>query len=1029
MSHTITGYSNRRQLQQQKQKHHDHEPHQQQQQRLNRRVTYSSCNITTPCPRNRVPLDKSLVTSLTDAVQAYPHAYDASAGRLSLAGRNICSLGRGIADRRILSGLTHLYLADNRIDCLEVNDKNNLSRATALRVVSLSGNRIARVSELKGLATLFPKSVQMLSLEGNPVTAMPFYRYHVIAAMPSLRTLDGVDVTPSERQDAPGVVRKEAAYVSALFAAHLWLLLLRNCRDKMAMHRELRRRCRRFLGQQQQLSPQRCVSTLLRLGPSLVMPWVSRDIVCHEARKQVWQCGVIHGVVSPATTGGVPTHEATMMAYADSLGRAQHEGMEVWGDILDLAGDQSLVEHYDDVVVVWQRAVESSEPASMDVVAGASRRRRVTFTDTEKQQQTHHRHPHPHRRPLHCHDKVPMSVLVESIAEHPPLPCEPQKQGSDGARRSDEGEDAQDDYGDYYGDGDDTIYSPLSPPKPYPQKHVQEEFGDGGNEWQLSPPLHDTAATPPHNTSSSFDAGGSISSATRVPPHRCAPSPSPTKTAVSAMSSTSSSSSSMIAAALRTAQNEISSAREECSELQRTVLHQHTELRHLAYENDTLRSRLAHQSDCLDTRNGMYKTELHKYVRATDHYNERLIAKVFAALRFGVLISANHTQAAAILKCVHDKTAMAAAFRAWRRVLVDVSVSETAAADAFRDRRLCTTAMTRWMKKHRLISLSYEWDHCALRSRRILLRSVFSRWHRMTDARYLAERFTLRRFLLRWRESHAAQQEDDVVAVAQADARRSCRIMQRPFQIWWTACARRHAYDVVADARRHRVAAMCLHLWRRKSEKRFLMRRRFFLQWRDVTMDAVFRSREAAVLERDLLRSQLDEARAMLLSLQQQQAQQGHTREASVTPSLVDRSIEDTAQYDLPSPAASPAPRSPSVAGADVLAESIIADEVASPTAVVSPHQAKSSQHHRLDESAAVSCVSSSVLSVEAPRGDSCCTQSDGIDVAMATSTSSSSASSTNRRDTAMLRALLHRAASLRQRYDVKASQAVHLEN
>ena len=98
----------------------------------------------------------------------------------------------------------------NRLECIVAHnnvisaiDSEVMSRnLPSLRVLLLTNNNISDISELTGLSKC--KTIEHLSLLGNPVTGISDYRSIVIAALPFLRTLDHKKVTLSEKRVAEG---------------------------------------------------------------------------------------------------------------------------------------------------------------------------------------------------------------------------------------------------------------------------------------------------------------------------------------------------------------------------------------------------------------------------------------------------------------------------------------------------------------------------------------------------------------------------------------------------------------------------------------------------------------------------------------------------------------------------------------------------------------------------------------------------------------------------------------------------------
>ena len=102
------------------------------------------------------------------------------------------------------------FPALNRLQCIIAHnnvinsiDSEAMSRnLPSLRVLLLTNNNISNVSEVTGLSKC--KTIEHLSLLGNPVTGTSDYRSIVISALPFLRTLDHKKVTLSEKKAAKG---------------------------------------------------------------------------------------------------------------------------------------------------------------------------------------------------------------------------------------------------------------------------------------------------------------------------------------------------------------------------------------------------------------------------------------------------------------------------------------------------------------------------------------------------------------------------------------------------------------------------------------------------------------------------------------------------------------------------------------------------------------------------------------------------------------------------------------------------------
>ena len=78
-----------------------------------------------------------------------------------------------------------MLVANNRIQTIDVNLASAIPN---LRVLALTGNSLAELSQLEALRNF--NRLEFLSLIGNPVTAKKNYREWVINACPTVRFLD-----------------------------------------------------------------------------------------------------------------------------------------------------------------------------------------------------------------------------------------------------------------------------------------------------------------------------------------------------------------------------------------------------------------------------------------------------------------------------------------------------------------------------------------------------------------------------------------------------------------------------------------------------------------------------------------------------------------------------------------------------------------------------------------------------------------------------------------------------------------------
>ncbi|CAL8087772.1 unnamed protein product [Calicophoron daubneyi] len=91
-----------------------------------------------------------------------------------------------------LKKLEYLNLALNNVEKVE-----NLEGCESLKKLDLTVNFVGYLTSIESLIGLY--SLEELFLTGNPCTEYPNYREYVVATLPQLRTLDGTEITKSER--------------------------------------------------------------------------------------------------------------------------------------------------------------------------------------------------------------------------------------------------------------------------------------------------------------------------------------------------------------------------------------------------------------------------------------------------------------------------------------------------------------------------------------------------------------------------------------------------------------------------------------------------------------------------------------------------------------------------------------------------------------------------------------------------------------------------------------------------------------
>ena len=138
-------------------------------------------------------------TKLTDVLDASPTLFDVN--RISVVEKYVTALDR-LPEKYV--GAAYVFLSKNNLTSLA-----GVEQFADARVVSVASNCISDIDEIRHLQRC--PQLQVLNMQYNPLTWMPFYRYHVLRRLPGLRSLDSTDVTASEHSLAGTIVAKEAS--------------------------------------------------------------------------------------------------------------------------------------------------------------------------------------------------------------------------------------------------------------------------------------------------------------------------------------------------------------------------------------------------------------------------------------------------------------------------------------------------------------------------------------------------------------------------------------------------------------------------------------------------------------------------------------------------------------------------------------------------------------------------------------------------------------------------------------------------
>lgn len=149
--------------------------------------------------------------------------------KLSLVGLNIRIIDAIPA--ALASSVRVLYLSDNSICNL-----TGLEQFSNTVTLSIKNNSIRYLDEIRSLSLL--RRLTKLSMEGNPVTRLPYYREHVIVSCQSLTVLDDKAISADERATATKDFYRNTAYYDQLRINELRNCVISHIRNLTACHLE-----------------------------------------------------------------------------------------------------------------------------------------------------------------------------------------------------------------------------------------------------------------------------------------------------------------------------------------------------------------------------------------------------------------------------------------------------------------------------------------------------------------------------------------------------------------------------------------------------------------------------------------------------------------------------------------------------------------------------------------------------------------------------------------------------------------------
>ena len=180
-------------------------------------------------PRRRKILKGKKACTLSAALKGNPSLFDGR--KLSLVGLDIHFID--MLPSKISETMKTIYLSNNYIATLV-----NLDQFQRIETASIMNNNIRYLDEIQILSRL--KGLKVLSLQGNVVTKMPFYREHVVTMCQALTLLDDEKVTPEYRQHCKDRFHDISTFYSNLRLNELRNSTLRHVDQLMECHCQLR---------------------------------------------------------------------------------------------------------------------------------------------------------------------------------------------------------------------------------------------------------------------------------------------------------------------------------------------------------------------------------------------------------------------------------------------------------------------------------------------------------------------------------------------------------------------------------------------------------------------------------------------------------------------------------------------------------------------------------------------------------------------------------------------------------------------
>eukprot|EP01059_Diplonema_ambulator_P000208 TRINITY_DN10177_c0_g1_i7.p1 TRINITY_DN10177_c0_g1~~TRINITY_DN10177_c0_g1_i7.p1 ORF type:complete len:1069 (+),score=371.09 TRINITY_DN10177_c0_g1_i7:1002-4208(+) len=245
-----------------------------------------------------------------------------------------------------------LFISGNMLSTLQ-----GLQQFTNLRTLSAASNYLTSFEALAALSDL--TKLEVLNLQNNPVTQLPYYRLRMVSMCPRLTSLDNKEVGSRERTTASEVLRKEDEMLSTMYCQHTLIVKMSSVLSKMRLHEEFRAILESRGGPRQQPSKV-SLDLFLISGAELSVWYMPPEDIVPVLRKQVRRVRLVKMAANNSDKDVDSVHgwDAAYRQVADEqksfttslLSELQQAMSRLYGTPLKDAGDAMVLTAFKELV-------------------------------------------------------------------------------------------------------------------------------------------------------------------------------------------------------------------------------------------------------------------------------------------------------------------------------------------------------------------------------------------------------------------------------------------------------------------------------------------------------------------------------------------------------------------------------------------------------------------------------------------------------------------------------------------------------